>query len=121
MHCLLLLFHLYILDCNNFYSTQNKNYYNQGYTDGIAGASSNIIYTRHYHSTSCYYICDGNVVKIATGGINGSGIQTYVVRCQKCGGQGYRAEGDLGIPCGASLLKCNYVDGQIISATIKYN
>ena len=27
MHYLLLPFHLYILDCNNFYSPQNKNYY----------------------------------------------------------------------------------------------
>ena len=99
----------------------NKNYYDQGYAAGVAGASSNITYIRHYHSSSCYYTCDGNVVKIRTGGINGSGIQTYVVLCQKCGSQGYRVEGDLGIPCGASLLKCNYSDGQIISATITYN
>ena len=106
---------------NNFYFTENKNYYNLGYAAGVAGDSSNITYIRHYHSSSCYYTCDGNVVKIRTGGINGSGIQTYVVLCQKCGSQGYRAEGDLGIPCGASLLKCNYSDGQIISATITYN
>lgn len=29
MHCLLLPFHLYIPDCNNFYFAQNKNYYEQ--------------------------------------------------------------------------------------------
>ena len=114
-------FLVYNHSCNNFYSPQNKNYYNLGYAAGVAGDSSNITYIRHYHSSSCYYTCDGNVVKIRTGGINGSGIQTYVVLCQKCGSQGYRAEGDLGIPCGASLLKCNYSDGQIISATITYN
>ena len=33
MHCLLLPFHLYIPDCNNFYSTQNKNYYEQSGSD----------------------------------------------------------------------------------------
>ena len=43
---------------NNFYYTQNKNYYNLGYTKGVAAVKNGKIkYIYHQHTASCERTC----------------------------------------------------------------
>lgn len=81
------------------------------------GGSSNgqIQYQYHYHSGSCYYICNGEqTIK------SNSDNYSYTIRCTKCGASRTTNNGTHPGLCTKKFYTCGKNDGQIIGATIVY-
>lgn len=91
--------------------------YNKGYTDGLASAqNANVQYNCHYHEDSCYTLyANGNCNSCAKAG-GSCPANNIPIRCGYCG-----ASYSWVTFSTTNVLTCGYNEGQILSATIKFN
>lgn len=106
---------------NNFYSTQNKNYYNCGYIQGTAEAfnSVDIKYTYHQHQGGCYSQCTGRLTFVRD-----TKAQESEYRCDRCGRTYYLGGGSgkwTNTQCQTICTICGKTESTIESATIILN
>lgn len=114
---------------NNFYNPYIKNYYNLGYTNGMAKVdNASIIYTYHSHkgtvqgggecytplyrvhthSGSCYSTVNSTCTCSAYAG---QWINDTIFRCRVCGHAGHGPGGTCGAATTSTVLSCGKAEG----------
>lgn len=133
---LILLYFLFC--CNNFYFTENKNYYNLGYANGLQKISNaSIIYKYHSHSENGCTSTTNTISTSCGGKLSCAGSHSYDQNagrynyrwyCTSCGQEYYWG----GVSSGTyycskitstkveTVWSCGKVNGQLETATIQF-